>query len=130
MKPELSIPISPGEMVDRLTILQLKLENIKDSDKLSNIYKEYSTLKDIWNASYYCNVDIKQQTEQLYEVNSRIWNTEDCIRYKEKLQEFDSEFIKLARSIYRSNDLRAKLKKDINIKLDSYLVEEKSYEDY
>lgn len=130
MECDLIIPISPGEMLDKLTILQLKLENILDEKKIDKILIEKTELQKIWDSSHYSKVDMVKEIEELYKINSILWDTEDRIREKERLKIFDIEFIELARNIYKTNDLRSALKKEINIKSGSILSEEKSYQQY
>ena len=119
------IPISYGELYDKLTILEIKKEKIQDQDKLANIILEYNQLypllEDILDAEYYNKLKI---------INLKLWHIEDHIRIKEKNQEFDDEFIQLARSVYKCNDERAQIKREINIEFGSTLIEEKSYEKY
>ena len=119
------IPISFGELYDKLTILEIKKEKIQDQDKLANIILEYNQLypllEDILDAEYYNKLKI---------INLKLWHIEDHIRIKEKNQEFDDEFIQLARSVYKCNDERAQIKREINIEFGSTLIEEKSYEKY
>lgn len=130
MKNELLIPISPGEMIDKITILQLKSEKIEDDVKLQNVLRELDLLQEVWINSIYCDFDISEEKRALYNVNLDIWNIEDGMRDKERTQNFDDEFIEIARREYKANDLRAKIKKTINNKLGSYLSEEKSYQPY
>lgn len=126
----IEIEISVGELLDKLTILEIKAARIKDKDKLININKELSLLNTLWQQSSYSNVDITQQLTQLKEINEALWNIEDKIRYKEAIKQFDDEFIDLARSVYVTNDQRAATKKTINLITGSDLIEEKSYKDY
>ena len=130
-----TIPVSFGELVDKITILELKLQHIKESSKVINIKRELSLLNDSYHS--YCQSYSTTITHQIYsirynlvEVNRRIWSTEDDIRKKEKLKEFDKKFIQLARSIYINNDKRAKLKRQLNEIVNSEVQEEKSYEKY
>lgn len=125
MKIELSI----GEIVDKLTILEIKKEHIKDKKKLENVLKEYNYLLKIVEDDlkiYKCD----DLYVQLINVNRKLWKVEDEIRLKEKEKAFDQKFISLARDVYYTNDQRAEIKKQINIKYQSNFVEEKSYEDY
>jgi hypothetical protein len=121
------IEVSVGEIVDKLSILRLKLLNITDSEKLKNVTKEYNYLYDIvFN-------DLKIETsdfERMVSINKILWDVEDSIRDKEREKQFDSDFIEMARSVYITNDQRAEIKKDINIKYGSSFVEEKSYKEY
>jgi len=122
----MKIEISNGEILDKITILRLKLEHIYDQEKRANIIKEYDFLKDISEEINYP----EDLYEELYLVNKALWRIEDDIRNKERKKEFDEEFIKLARSVYFTNDKRSEIKKEINLKTESEFIEEKSYEDY
>ena len=131
----ITIPVSFGELIDKITILELKLQYIKESSKVINIKRELSLLNDSYHN--YCQSYSTAITHQIYpircnlvEVNRRIWSIEDDIRKKEKLKEFDEKFIQLARSIYINNDKRAKLKRQLNEIVNSEVQEEKSYEKY
>ena len=123
------IPISVGELVDKIAILKIKSKNIFEDIKLSNIKIELSELQKKFEE---LNVSNKIQNEiiGLENVNKQLWVIEDDIREKEKRKEFDEEFIELARSVYNVNDKRASFKKEINLKTGSLLVEEKSYSEY
>ena len=123
-------PISWGELVDKITILEIKQLNIKSPTALINIIKELSYLNEIIENQTCVSVLIKDLKIQLLDTNKRLWQVEDEIRDKELRQEFDTKFIELARKVYRLNDERAKLKKLINLTLNSELVEEKSYKDF
>ena len=117
-------PISVGELIDKITILEIK-QIYMTGIKLKNINKEVNLLKDILqNKNLEINVDL---INNLKEVNKSLWEIEDNIRIKERNQEFDNEFIQLARSVYKENDRRASIKKEINQKYNSELIEEKSY---
>lgn len=123
------IPISWGELIDKITILEIKQAHIKSPTALTNINKELGYLNDILQINTGVSKLIKDFNQQLLDVNKRLWQVEDDIRDKELKQEFDSGFIELARRVYVLNDERAKLKKSINQALDSELVEEKSYKE-
>ncbi|MGN6093937.1 hypothetical protein HBF26_14595 [Luteibacter jiangsuensis] len=123
-------PVSYGELIDKITILRIKLQEIKDEAKLANVRNELELLEATWSNDKASEVDIADETRRLLEVNQRLWKIEDDIRMKERAQAFDQEFIKLARSVYIENDERAAIKREINVKLGSTLVEEKSYQDY
>jgi len=127
---ELSVPISCGELIDKITILEIKSERIRDTAKLSNIRTELDLLGATWSRHPSSRVDIGDERARLKAVNEALWDIEDRIRLKEKAQAFDAEFIELARAVYFRNDERAAVKREINLKLGSALVEEKSYEDY
>ena len=122
--------ISVGEFLDKLSILQIKQDRIKEAAKLVNINREIETLMTIWVSSAYCGSGIDAELDQLRQVNEQLWEIEDDIRTKEAKGEFDSEFVRLARAVYITNDRRARIKKTINEKVDSGLSEEKSYKDY
>ena len=127
---ELSVPISIGELIDKITILEIKAEHIGDPGKLANIRRELDLLNGTWAAHPSSHIDIGVERTRLKAVNQALWGIEDDIRRKEKAQAFDAEFIELARSVYFRNDERAAVKREINLKLGSALVEEKSYENY
>jgi hypothetical protein len=127
---ELSIPISFGELIDKITILEIKSERIADPGKLANVRAELGLLGKTWTAHPSSGVDIQPERARLKAVNELLWDIEDRIRLKEKAQAFDAEFIELARAVYFRNDERAAVKREINLKLGSSLVEEKSYQDY
>jgi len=122
--------ISWGELIDKITILEIKQANINSSTALSNINKELGYLNEIVKNNIGVVEPIKDLKLGLLDVNKRLWQVEDDIRDKELKQEFDGEFIELARKVYRLNDERAKLKKSINHALNSELVEEKNYKDF
>ncbi len=122
--------ISVGEFLDKLTILEIKDERIGDPAKLANVRKELETLRAIWRESPFAREDISDAYDRLKAVNENLWEIEDRIRDKEAAGEFDADFIELARSVYFNNDDRAAIKKELNLKLGSGLVEEKSYSDY
>ena len=127
---ELLVPISPGELIDKITILEIKSQRMTDAAKLHNVRTELALLTDTWQASSYSATDISAEWAGLRDINARLWDIEDDIRDKERHGCFDAEFVELARAIYFANDERAAIKKRINAKLGSALVEEKSYADY
>jgi hypothetical protein len=127
---EISVPVSFGELLDKIAILEIKAERIRDEAKLANIRRELDALRATWAAHPASRVDITPLRAALKAVNERLWVIEDDIRLKEKAQAFDAEFVRLARAVYFENDERATIKKDINLALGSTYVEEKSYEDY
>jgi hypothetical protein len=127
---EISVPVSFGELLDKIAILEIKAERITDPAKLVNIKRELEALIETWAAHPASHIEIGPLRAALKAVNERLWVIEDDIRLKEKAQAFDQEFIRLARAVYFENDERAKIKKDINLALGSTYVEEKSYEDY
>ncbi|NZA27523.1 hypothetical protein H0E84_14130 [Luteimonas sp. SJ-92] len=127
---EISVPVSFGELLDKIAILQIKSERIRDEGKLANVRRELSALETTWMAHPAAGHDIARLRAELKTVNERLWEIEDDIRLKEKAQAFDDEFVRLARSVYFENDERARIKKEINLALGSSYVEEKSYQDY
>jgi hypothetical protein len=127
---EIKVPISPGELLDKITILRIKSERMSDPAKVSNVRLELRTLEETWSASAYAKIDIDAEVGALLRVNEQLWVIEDDIRDKERTQSFDAEFIRLARAVYFANDERAAIKRRINTKLGSSIVEEKSYADY
>jgi len=122
--------VSFGEFLDKLTILRIKTARITDAAKLQNITRELRGLEAQWNSLQRNVADIETELAELKRINEALWDIEDKIRGKEVKQEFDAEFIELARSVYFNNDRRAALKNSINRKLGSTLVEEKSYTEY
>jgi hypothetical protein len=125
----MNIEVSHGEIVDKLTILQIKKENIKDPSKLDNIVKEYDYLFSIVENDLGILTSSPEYLE-LLSINKDLWVIEDDIREKERQKQFDDEFVKLARDVYYTNDVRAKIKKEINLKYSSGFIEEKSYSQY
>ena len=126
----LLIPVSAGELLDKLTILQIKKERIIDPQKLENIEKELDQLKAVVTQKLPSAKELDSLVQQLREINESLWEIEDEIRSLERKNEFGEQFVRLARSVYRTNDRRADLKYRINDLLGSDLVEEKSYEAY
>jgi len=127
---ELLVPISPGELIDKITILEIKSQRITDPAKLANVRTELAMLKETWSASAWSAIDIGAEWSGLRDVNAQLWDIEDRIRDKERDSQFDAVFVELARAVYVTNDERAAIKRRINTKLGSVLVEEKSYADY
>jgi hypothetical protein len=123
----MEIEVSIGEIVDKLSILEIKKENIKDISKLDNINKEYDYLYKIVFDELKVESD---DFNKLYSINLELWKVEDDLREKERNSEFDGVFIELARKVYYTNDERSVIKKDINIKYKSNFIEEKSYSNY
>lgn len=123
------VEISIGEALDKLSILKIKLKNIHDTNKLENINKEYQHIY-MQCQEILKDPNINALYNQLYQINNTLWNIEDKIRYKEQEKIFDTDFIDLARQVYTNNDIRAAIKKQINILTDSNLIEEKSYPQY
>jgi hypothetical protein len=130
MSAEIKVPISPGELIDKITILEIKAANISDAVKLANVKVELQLLEDTWRNSGYAGSNIDAEWQRLREINKKLWDIEDAIRDKERERKFDQEFIELARAVYITNDERAAVKKQINTKLGSKIVEEKSYAKY
>lgn len=123
----MKIEISIGEIVDKLSILQIKLENITDEDKLVNIKKEFNYLYNIVFKDLKIQLDDYQR---LLDINKQLWDIEDDIRDEERNKSFGEKFIELARAVYVTNDERSRIKKNINLKYGSEFVEEKSYQKY
>ncbi|MDR3446077.1 MULTISPECIES: DUF6165 family protein [Dyella] len=126
----IQVPVSYGELIDKITILEIKSKQITDATKLANVRTELDLLNTTWASHPASTTDISAERARLLAVNESLWDIEDRIRLKEKAQAFDAEFIELARSVYFQNDERAAVKREINVKLGSQLVEEKSYQDY
>ena len=123
-------PVSFGELIDKITILEIKSRRIADEAKLANVRNELDLLNATWANHAASQTDIGDERARLFAVNELLWDIEDKIRLKERAQAFDQEFIELARAVYFRNDERAAFKREINLKLGSQLVEEKSYQDY
>ncbi|MBI3772478.1 MAG: hypothetical protein HY272_07245 [Gammaproteobacteria bacterium] len=126
----LTTEISVGEFLDKITILEIKAERISDPAKLKNIHTELNTLRQTWAKSPFSKHNIAAEIAQLKAINEKLWIIEDDIRDKERDGTFDQQFIELARAVYVTNDERAAVKRTINVKVGSALVEEKSYADY
>lgn len=124
------IEISIGEFFDKITILEIKRARISDPAKLANINKELDALNQYLATQAFSRDKVKQEVEELRKVNEQLWEIEDDIRDKESKKQFDSVFIELARAVYITNDRRSEVKREINLKLGSDFVEEKSYEKY
>ena len=127
---QLLAPLSVGELIDKITILKIKQKKASDQQKLSNINRELEELELTWGKEKTPGLDISDLFAQLTQVNEALWGIEDDIRAKEAANAFDQEFIELARSVYKQNDHRAALKKEINLRSGSTLVEEKLYQKY
>ena len=123
-------PVSYGELIDKITILEIKSRRITEEAKLANVRNELDLLNATWANHAASQTDIGAERARLFAVNELLWDIEDKIRLKERAQAFDHEFIELARAVYFRNDERAAFKREINLKLGSQLVEEKSYQDY
>jgi hypothetical protein len=126
----LNVQTSPGEFLDKLTILEIKAERIADPAKLANVRRELDQLRATWSASPLAGHDVAHLVAALKAVNVTLWEIEDHIRDHEARQRFDGGFIELARAVYRTNDRRAVLKRELNLALGSDLLEEKSYTEY
>ena len=124
------VPVSPGELLDKITILEIKAEKIDDHEKLRNVETELDLLTRIWKQSSVDNSTVDELKQSLKATNLELWSIEDRIRIKEAHKEFDQEFVELARSVYQQNDKRADAKKEINVLLESEIMEEKSYVGY
>lgn len=126
----ISAPISFGELIDKITILEIKAERMSDPAKLANVRAELEILRATWRGAPESRIDVAAGWAALKGVNERLWVIEDEIREQERRQDFGAEFIRLARAVYFENDERARLKRSLNEQLGSRLVEEKSYRDY
>jgi len=126
----ISVPVSWGELVDKITILEIKIDHIHDEQKRANICRELESLRDVFEKNCPEQEKVGQLKSDLRKINEKLWVIEDDIRKCEKEKDFGQRFIELARAVYMSNDQRAALKREINTVLKSELFEEKSYEDY
>ena len=124
------VVVAYGEFLDKITILMIKMERIKDQAKLKNVKNELDELMKTYNELIVPTNELKLLEDKLKKMNEALWEIEDAIRDKELKKEFDAEFINIARSVYYANDERCKVKREVNELLGSYLVEEKSYKDY
>ena len=124
------IPISWGELFDKITILQIKLQNLKEKNALKNVKLEHDQLFSIFNQFFLENTIANELINDLKLINQKLWNIEDLIRDKERNKIFDEKFIELARKVYFTNDERSRIKRNINETFGSEIVEEKSYADY
>lgn len=124
------VPIAPGELIDKLTILEIKRARITDCQRLANVEHEYRLLQEVCRRHVEDGPEIAALRESLAATNERLWEIEDAIRECERRGEFGAEFVELARSVYRQNDQRAALKRAINLQLGSPIIEEKSYASY
>ena len=127
---DILVPISPGELLDKITILRIKQARIMEAGKLANVKLELALLEQTWRECGAAAHELGVEERALQDVNERLWDIEDRIRDKEAKQSFDRDFIELARAVYLANDERAAIKKRINTLLGSRLVEEKSYKQY
>lgn len=124
---EMRVPISPGELLDKLSILRIKSERIADLEKRANVLLELAGLEAVWREHAPEAEELRDEDAALTRVNLALWDVEDALRECEAAQRFDSAFVALARSVYRLNDERAAIKRRINAKLGSALIEEKLY---
>ena len=129
-KEDIRVPVSSGELIDKISILKIKRKKIVNKSKLQNINKELSLLNKIYKNNFQKNKKILLYEKKLIKINKKLWDIEDKIRLLESKRNFNQEFIELARSVYINNDKRSEIKKKINILTGSYLVEEKSYKSY
>ncbi|HKT71504.1 MAG TPA: DUF6165 family protein [Steroidobacteraceae bacterium] len=127
---DILVPISAGELLDKITILRIKVARMTDATQLANVRLELDLLEKTWRDSGCAQTDLSREEHALQAVNERLWDIEDRIRAKEASQTFDRDFIELARAVYVTNDERAAIKKRVNTRLGSRLVEEKSYQPY
>ncbi len=130
MTNTISVEIAPGELIDKITILQIKMERMDDQEKLKNVAIELDTLNAARDGAVAPSADLDALAAELKKVNEALWEIEDDIRDCERSKDFGEEFVRLARAVYMTNDKRAALKRDINELLGSRLVEEKSYAAY
>jgi hypothetical protein len=124
------VPVSPGEVLDKITILEIKSERMSDPAKLANVRAELALLQETWSKAVREDEVVRGLHAQLREINEALWVIEDDIRDKERVRQFDQRFIELARSVYFTNDRRSAVKKQLNLHLGSRIIEEKSYQDY
>jgi hypothetical protein len=125
----LKIEVAPGELIDKITILEIKLERIRDEEKVRNVQREYALLTQVADVVL-TSPEITALRSELKQINEVLWRIEDDIREQERRQDFGPEFVRLARAVYRTNDERARVKREINRLLNSTLVEEKAYAPY
>jgi chaperonin cofactor prefoldin len=124
------VETAPGELIDKITILEIKAVKIQDATKVRNVQVELETLATARNEAVSVSPELDELTAQLKKANQQLWEIEDAIRDCEREKNFGDTFIQLARSVYQTNDRRAALKREINVLLGSHLIEEKSYSDY
>ena len=129
-KQNILIPISPGELLDKITILEIKSERIDSAEKKSHVNNELALLNTVWYDSVAEDAELKLLREELKSINESLWVIEDDIREEERNKSFGDRFIELARNVYVTNDKRVDVKKRVNLHLNSEIVEEKSYKDY
>ena len=127
---DILIPISPGELLDKITILEIKAERIADPAKVANVETELAMLRSVWDDAVAMDPELDAMRAELRAINERLWEIEDDIRDEERNRRFGERFVELARAVYVTNDERAAVKKRVNLHLNSTIVEEKSYQDY
>ena len=130
MKDTLQVPIAPGELLDKISILEIKAEQIDNPTALANVRHELELLTNLWQSTGLENTEVASLRNTLKTINKKLWQIEDDIRDCEREQNFSDHFIELARAVYKTNDHRAETKKAINLLLGSQIVEEKSYKKY
>ena len=130
MTKPIPVPISPGELLDKISILDIKFERIDDQSKRANVEREFDMLTGLWHAESAESAEITGMRAELKSLNEKLWDIEDAIRDCEREGDFGPRFVELARSVYRTNDQRAALKRRINEVLGSTILEEKSYAAY
>ena len=130
LRSTITVETAPGELIDKITILEIKAVKIQDATKVRNVQVELETLATARNEAVSVSPELDELTAQLKKANQQLWEIEDAIRDCEREKNFGDTFIQLARSVYQTNDRRAALKREINVLLGSHLIEEKSYSDY
>jgi len=130
MTRPIPVPISPGELLDKISILEIKSERIDDAQKRANVEREFDMLTGLWHAEAAETGEITRMRAELKALNEKLWEIEDAIRDCERAGDFGDRFVELARSVYKTNDQRAALKRSINQALGSTILEEKSYTQY
>ena len=127
---KLMVEVAPGELIDKITILEIKLKKIDDEAKLTNVRREYEILMNTYRDNIEETDALRALIDALRDANAKLWDIEDDIRDLERAKDFGDAFVSLARSVYRSNDRRASMKREINELLNSTILEEKSYAEY
>ena len=127
---EIKGPISLGELIDKITILEIKNEKINDIEKLNNISNELEKLFTLLDSLQLSKNDLNKYSKQLYKVNKKLWETEDVLRALENEKSFNKDFIENARNVYKLNDERFRIKNELNKQFSSEIIEEKSYKEY
>ena len=127
---QILVAVSPAEVLDKITILEIKSERMSEPEQLDNVRAELALLHETWDKSVEMDERLHSLRRQLKEVNEALWQIEDDIRDKERAKQFDDRFVELARSVYVTNDRRSRIKKELNLHLGSKIIEEKSYQEY